>query len=283
MASTPCLPATVATSSRHRTHLQGSFIRDTAGSQSLERGLQLLRAFRLGATVLGNAELAARTGLPRPTVSRLTRSLVDAGFLAYDLQHKAYRLTAVFLSLALVYRRELPLLDVALPLMRKLACSEQINVGLAVAEQQDMVYLESIREQQRFFRNVSSGSRIPIEQTSLGRAALYALGKQARDDMLAAIAPRYGRGWTAMRAEIRRSLADIAKNGYCHSSWQAGMVALAAPLVLPDGAAHALNISFAWADGDSLPLVRRYGPLLLSLAEDIQLAYEKEVRATPLA
>jgi len=273
MASTPCLPATVATSSRHRTHLQGSFIRDTAGSQSLERGLQLLRAFRLGATVLGNAELAARTGLPRPTVSRLTRSLVDAGFLAYDLQHK----------LALVYRRELPLLDVALPLMRKLACSEQINVGLAVAEQQDMVYLESIREQQRFFRNVSSGSRIPIEQTSLGRAALYALGKQARDDMLAAIAPRYGRGWTAMRAEIRRSLADIAKNGYCHSSWQAGMVALAAPLVLPDGAAHALNISFAWADGDSLPLVRRYGPLLLSLAEDIQLAYEKEVRATPLA
>ena len=88
------------------THQTGRFTRDTAGSQSLERGLVLLRAFRVGTTSLTNAELAARTGLPRPTVSRLTRSLVDAGFLRYDVNERAYRLAPVVLSLADAFRHD---------------------------------------------------------------------------------------------------------------------------------------------------------------------------------
>ena len=67
-------------STRARTLATGTFVRSTKGSQSLERGLALLRAFRTGTLALSNAELAERCQLPRPTVSRLTRSLVDAGF-----------------------------------------------------------------------------------------------------------------------------------------------------------------------------------------------------------
>jgi hypothetical protein len=69
-----------AGSTRARTQATGTFVRSTPGSHSLERGLALLRAFRHGVDVLTNAELADRAQLPRPTVSRLTRSLVDAGF-----------------------------------------------------------------------------------------------------------------------------------------------------------------------------------------------------------
>eukprot|EP01032_Pedospumella_encystans_P037671 gene37671-42668_t len=89
-----------AGSTRARTQATGTFVRSTPGSHSLERGLALLRAFRHGVDVLTNAELADRAQLPRPTVSRLTRSLVDAGFLAYDIEQRGYRLTAACLSLA---------------------------------------------------------------------------------------------------------------------------------------------------------------------------------------
>jgi len=109
------------TSSRQRSRATGRFIRETPGSRSLERGLALLRAFRQGGPALTNADLAERVGLPRPTVSRLTRSLVDSGFLSFDFEQRAYRLTPVYLSLALVYRDDFPELDLALPAMRAVA------------------------------------------------------------------------------------------------------------------------------------------------------------------
>ncbi|MFX4601082.1 helix-turn-helix domain-containing protein, partial [Acinetobacter baumannii] len=51
---------------------------------ALARGLELLRAFRRNESMLGNLELAQRTGLPKPTVSRLTYTLAKLGYLAYD-------------------------------------------------------------------------------------------------------------------------------------------------------------------------------------------------------
>jgi hypothetical protein len=38
---------------------------------ALARGLDLSRAFRVGDNLLGNNEISLRTGLPKPTVSRL--------------------------------------------------------------------------------------------------------------------------------------------------------------------------------------------------------------------
>ena len=46
--------------------------------QGLARGLSVLRAFRPGESALGNAEIAARTGLSRPTVSRLTQTAASS-------------------------------------------------------------------------------------------------------------------------------------------------------------------------------------------------------------
>jgi Transcriptional regulator len=53
-------------------------------NRSLERGIELLRAFGPGAELLGNGDLAERTSLPKATVSRLTRTLVQEGYLEHD-------------------------------------------------------------------------------------------------------------------------------------------------------------------------------------------------------
>ena len=53
-------------------------------NRSLERGIEILRAFRPGVDLLGNSELAERTGLPRATVSRLSQTLVNSGLLEHD-------------------------------------------------------------------------------------------------------------------------------------------------------------------------------------------------------
>lgn len=54
----------------------------SAANRSLERGIEILRAFRPGSELLGNSEIAERTGLARSTVSRLTQTLVGTGLLS---------------------------------------------------------------------------------------------------------------------------------------------------------------------------------------------------------
>ena len=41
---------------------------------ALARGLEILRSFEPGDRLLGNQDISRRTGLPKPTVSRLTSS-----------------------------------------------------------------------------------------------------------------------------------------------------------------------------------------------------------------
>lgn len=261
-------------STRALTRDTGAFVRSTPGSQSLERGLQLLRAFRDGVGVLTNAELAERTSLPRPTVSRLMRSLVDAGFVAYDTPQKAYRLTAACLSLALSFRSSERLLEKALPLMRALAQGRLVNVGLAVADQLEMVYLDSVRLSRRgIFRRISPGSRIPVATTSLGCAYLAGMQPAARAALMQQLAQAHAAAWPRLERGIHTALRAVRKNGYCHAQWQAGMTAVALPLPTPGGGLYALNVSFPTSLAAMDDSVEVHGALLLALAQDIRKAW----------
>jgi DNA-binding IclR family transcriptional regulator len=155
--------------------------RGTVSNRSLERGLELLRAFGPGAALLGNGDLVERTGLPKATISRLTRTLAEAGYLEHDVGRKAYRLGVPVLSLAQAMRSGSTILQAAGPLIREIAQKHHINVGLAAADREEMVYLESVRYNQRVsLRNIVSGQRVPMELTSLGRA--HAWLRAARPD-----------------------------------------------------------------------------------------------------
>ena len=72
---------------------------DRQFSMNLARGMQVLRAFSVREPLLGNRELADRTGLPKPTISRLTYTLTLLGYLSRDTRLKKYRLGTGVLSL----------------------------------------------------------------------------------------------------------------------------------------------------------------------------------------
>lgn len=237
-------------------------------NRSLERGIEILRAFRQGSELLGNGELAERTGLPKSTVSRLTQTLVALGMLQNETAMRAYRLAPAVLSLAHAMRTGSRVLSVAAPLMRKLAERERINVGLAAPDRDEMVYLESIRDARKVaFRQVVSGQRVPMELTSLGRAYLSTLQTSAREDLEAIFKRRRPRTWDTLRAEIEDALACVHASGFCVASWQPDIVAVAAPLVTSD-MAYSVNVSVTTTD----PLdhvAQRLAPKLLTLRDDI--------------
>lgn len=239
-------------------------------NRSLERGLEILRAFRPGTDLLGNGELAERTGLSAATVSRLTQTLVTSGFLEHDRAARAYRLAVPVLSLGHAMRAASPALKAATPLMQELSSKLKVNVGLAAPDRAEMIYLESIRYNRKpALRTIVAGQRVPIELTSLGRAYLATLDAAARDALIRGIKRSYrSTTWKPVGAEIDAAIAQVHADGYCVASWQPGVVAMSTPLSLSGGRTMALNLSLT-TDEPCAPVARRYVEELLALKDRI--------------
>lgn len=239
-------------------------------NRSLERGIEILRAFRPGSELLGNGELAERTGLSKSTVSRLTQTLVGAGMLQLDSVERAYRLAPAVLSLSHAMRTGSRVLQAATPHMRELALQKRINVGLAAPDRDEMVYLESIRYAKRVaLRHVVSGQRVPMELTSLGRAYL-AVASQPRRARLMELFAQRRRHWRKMETEIKQAWADVHAKGYCAAAWQPEVVALATPLQVDD-VIYVLNVSVSTEESIAV-VSRELAPALLELAQKIRHA-----------
>ena len=239
-------------------------------NRSLERGIAVLRAFRPGTELLGNGDIAERTGLPRASISRLTQTLVEAGFLEHDSGERAYRLAAPVLTLGHAMRSGSSVLRVATPPMAALARRLRINVGLAVRDGDEMVYLESVRFNPKGReRSVVSGHRVPIALTALGRAWLAVATADERVALMAQWRTRRRSRWRRLEADIAAAAHSVAEKGYCVASWQPQVVALATPLVLPRRPVHALNVSVT-TDKSAAAVVRQLERPLLTLAADLR-------------
>ena len=213
-------------------------------------------------------ELAERTGLSRSTVTRLTQTLVGAGFLQIDPHTRTYRLAPTVLSLAHAMRAGSRVLAVAAPLMRATAQAQRINVGLAAPDRDEMVYLESIRYNPRpSLRSVVSGQRVPMELTSLGRAYLAGAPPERRDALIAHFRRARKAQWPQLGRGILDAIEDVARQEYCAASWQPEVVVVATSISL-DAGVYALNMSVSTVES-AATAEARLAPLLLQLKQEI--------------
>ena len=72
---------------------------DRQFATTLARGLEVLRCFTPLEPLLGNKEISVRTGLPKPTVSRLTYTLTKLGYLRHNMRLGKYQLGSAVLSI----------------------------------------------------------------------------------------------------------------------------------------------------------------------------------------
>jgi DNA-binding IclR family transcriptional regulator len=240
-------------------------------NRSLKRGIAILRAFRPGTELLGNSELAERTGLPRASVSRLTQTLTEAGYLEHDVRQRAYRLGAPVLTLGHAMRSGSSVLRAAIPPMTALARRLRINVGLAVRDGDEMVYLESVRFNAKGAqRSIVPGHRVPIELTALGRAWLAVAPKKDRASLIAQWKAKRRTRWRKLEREIAEAAASVRRSGYCVASWQPQVVALAAPIVTANRPTiYVVNVSLT-TDTPLAAVVRSLERPLLTLAAQLQ-------------
>src|ERR1051325_3270543 len=89
--------------------------RRTAYSQSLERGLAILSAFRGSKPLRGVSELAREVGLSRSTAHRYIATLAALGYLDQDDATQKYRLGPRVLDLGFSAIHSMELREIAAP------------------------------------------------------------------------------------------------------------------------------------------------------------------------
>src|SRR5690242_18072960 len=139
---------------------------------ALSRGLDVLRAFRPNDGLLGNQEIVERTGLPKPTVSRLTYTLTKLGYLTHVERLGKYQLAPATLALGYSALANMRIRQLARGAMQELADYTGGSVALGTRDRLDLIYVEHCRSKRGMMLRLSLGSRIPIATTAMGRALI---------------------------------------------------------------------------------------------------------------
>lgn len=242
---------------------------------ALARGLDVLGAFRAGDRALGNQELAERTGLPKPTISRMTHTLIQLGYLTYEPRSATYQLGARALALSYAALANLDVRKAALPIMTRLAEDSQLHVGLGTRERLMMLNIESCESDALIGLRLPPGSRVPIATTSLGRAYLAVIGDDERDALLAELRAHHGDDWPKLEKAIARSAREMAKRGFCISigEWRNDVNAVGAAIVPPNGGpVYTLSFGGPAYLVSQQDLTEKHGPALAHAARAISAA-----------
>ena len=141
---------------------------ETGGVAAVDRALAILGAFRLEDGALTLAELAARTGIYKSTILRLSQSLIRARLLL-RLEDGQYRIGPEALRLGTMYQRTHHMADVVLPVMRELMEETGESVVLHVREGGARVVLHRVESRHAIRYHVSEGDTLPLTAGSGGR------------------------------------------------------------------------------------------------------------------
>jgi DNA-binding IclR family transcriptional regulator len=238
---------------------------------ALARGLELLRCFGPRDRWLANQEMARRTGLARPTVTRLAYTLTRLGHLRFSEAQNKYALGSAAIGLGFAALGQMDVRRVARPLLQELSEYTRASVHLAVNDRLSMQVVDTYWNSASFV--VDIGSRVPVATTSLGRAWVAAQPAAERRRILAELRQDRPEDWPTTRRRFEQAFRDFEEHGFCFGlgDWRREINAVAAPLRLDDGAGViVVGCSGAAFQLEAERMRRDVGPRLLALLGNVR-------------
>jgi DNA-binding IclR family transcriptional regulator len=191
---------------------------DTAGAQTLRRGLMLLRLLtRAGPGGLRMGEICRQVALTKSTAVRLTRTLVDEGFVLQDSVSGRYRLGPEAFAVGLAAEPSYELQRLAAPTLRGLAAETEDTVFFTVLHGYESICL-SRHEGDFPIRNqlLKPGDRVPLGVGAGGCALLAALGDDEVQKVLVLTRPVREQKYPRCTDEaVWRLVRDCRERGFC--------------------------------------------------------------------
>ena len=251
--------------------------RPTSYSQSLERGLAILSAFKPTSPLLGISDLARGLDLNRSTAHRYVGTLTALGYLEQDRATRKYRLGPRVLDLGFSAINSMELPELARPHLQQLSDESGLTVNMAILDGTEIVYVVRVRSsrhgQEEIDLNLHVGSRLPAYCTSMGKMLLASLPDDERAEALDAT-DLVGRGpnTVTQRRRLEAELQRIRESGIAVNNEELayGLRSIAAPVRGRSGGVEAaINIAVHRTMVSLDDLMRRLGPALEQTAAAI--------------
>jgi DNA-binding IclR family transcriptional regulator len=205
---------------------------DPQFAQTLERGLRVLQCFSANAPALGNSELAQMTGLPRPTVSRLTYTLIELGYLRRREDNGRFEVGTGVLCLGYPVLARLAFRRVAMPHLSHLAKAIDGIAAISVRDRLRMVTLENSMKRDIFRRRADTGFTLDFIGSTVGRGWLAGATASERDRLFREITRSAPGELDRVREDYQDLLRQLARDGFASlpGAVRPNTTALATPL-----------------------------------------------------
>ncbi|AOK64043.1 IclR family transcriptional regulator [Burkholderia ubonensis] len=246
---------------------------DLLFNQSLEKGLNVLRAFSAKRRTMTLAEVAEAAAMTKSSAQRMVYTLEKLGYIRKHPVTRRYQLTPRVMRIGFNYLAADTLIDVANPFLSELTNMTGETSNLTEPDDDEMVYVARFVSTKFVPIHMPIGSRIPMYCTGSGRAFLSALPPGEARDRLCRMArePFTPRTVTALD-DLVALLDDARRNGYATNQEELfiGDMSIAAPVLgnqgRPVAAVHVVAPTSRWTLDEAL---RKLAPTVIDCARGI--------------
>lgn len=249
---------------------------DPLFNQSLEKGLEVLRAFDAAHRTLTLSELAELTQMSKASAQRTVHTLQVLGYVGKHPQTRRFQLLPKVIELGFNYLAAHPLIRAAHPYLSQLANASGETASLTEAVGTDMVYVAQLLTPKFIPVLTPVGMRVPMYCTSTGRAWLSCLSDAEARALLEAT-PRPARTAATLTSvdDIMAKVAECRRVGYATNCEELflGDMGIAAPVVdsrgRPVATVHLAPPTSRWTLEDAQ---RKLGPMVIECARAVSQA-----------
>jgi DNA-binding IclR family transcriptional regulator len=208
-------------------------LKAASGSQSLERGLDVLEVVEAEGGDIGVREIARRLALSPTIVQRMVTSLARRGYFDRNAENARYRLGYRALALGANNEHGSDYIGTARRELELLARGQSLNGFIAVLHGGRAVYLLAVQAEGPVAIKVAPGSEMPLHSTAAGKVLLASQSDaEARrllgHGKLPAITPHT----ITDPAAVVTSLAKVRKQGFATVAEEniRGVLSVGAPI-----------------------------------------------------
>lgn len=179
----------------------------------------ILELFQHGDRRLGVSEIARRTGISKPAVSRIAAELVQYRFL--ERTDEGLRLGLRLFELGATATSPSDLRKLAFATMADLRGATRQTVHLAVLEGGDVVYIEILRSKHTPPLPSRIGGRLPAYASGVGKALLAHVPEERLNAILPERLTPVGPGTITDRTVLMRQLQQVREVGFAYEREEA--------------------------------------------------------------
>jgi IclR family transcriptional regulator, pca regulon regulatory protein len=220
-------------------------VRERQFVQSLERGLEVIRALSVPGEGRTLSDVARDTGLTRASARRFLLTLEHLGYVR--CHERLFALTPRALELGYAFLSSLTLPQIAQPHLRELVERVHESSSVSVLEGADVVYVAREPTQRIMTVAIAVGTRFPAYATSMGRVLLAALDEAELSEFLDRSALRSLTDKTLTeKSALLREIGRVRRQGWAlvDQELEDGLRSVAAPIHGQSGAVvAAINLS----------------------------------------